>query len=41
MTSVIRNPEHAAEVATSGATPLVADVERLSVEEIAALHSRP
>ena len=28
VTSVIRNPEHAAEVATSGATPLVADVER-------------
>jgi uncharacterized protein YbjT (DUF2867 family) len=37
VTSVIRNPEHAAEVAASGASPRVADVESLSVEELAAL----
>ena len=37
VTSVIRNPGHAAEVAGSGASPLVADVESLSVDEVAAL----
>lgn len=37
VTAVIRNPEHADEVAATGATPLVADLERLEVPEIADL----
>src|SRR5699024_7502631 len=37
VTSVIRNPDHEAEVAASGATPVVADVESLDVDGIAAL----
>ena len=37
VTSVIRNAEHGAEVAASGASPLVADVESLSVDELSAL----
>jgi uncharacterized protein YbjT (DUF2867 family) len=37
VTSVIRNPEHVAEVAASGASPRVADVETLSVDELSAL----
>ena len=37
VTSVIRNPAHSAEVAATGATPKVADVEALSVDELAAL----
>lgn len=36
VTSWIRNPEHAADVAESGAKPLVLDVENASREEIAA-----
>ncbi|MGV7904346.1 NAD(P)H-binding protein, partial [Mycobacterium kansasii] len=36
VTSWIRNPEHAADVATTGAKPLVLDVEHASREEIAA-----
>lgn len=36
VTSLFRNPEHEAEVAATGATPVVADVEHQSVEEIAA-----
>lgn len=36
-TAVIRNPDHAAEVRAAGAEPLVADVERLGTDEIAAL----
>jgi uncharacterized protein YbjT (DUF2867 family) len=35
VTSVVRNPEHAAEVAATGAAPLVADVETLSTDELA------
>ncbi len=35
VTSVIRNPEHADEVAATGAAPLVADVETLSTDELA------
>lgn len=35
--AIIRNPEHQAEVAERGATPVVADVERLSTQELAAL----
>ena len=35
VTSIIRNPDHAAEVAVQGATPLVADVETLSAQELA------
>ena len=37
VTSVIRNPAHAAEVAATGATPVVADVEALGVEELSTL----
>ena len=37
VTSVIRNPDHSAEVAATGAAPLVADVESLSVDELADL----
>ena len=36
VTSWIRNPEHAADVAATGAKPLVLDVEHASREEIAA-----
>ena len=35
--SVIRNAEHSADVSATGATPVVADVETLSVAELAAL----
>lgn len=35
--SVIRNPDHAGEVAGAGANPVVADVEALEVNELAAL----
>lgn len=35
--SVIRNAEHSADVSATGATPVVADVEALSVSELAAL----
>ncbi|WP_068266538.1 SDR family oxidoreductase [Janibacter limosus] len=35
VTSVIRNPGHAAEVQAAGATPVVADVEQLDVDGIA------
>lgn len=35
VTSIIRNPDHAAEVADHGATPVVADVEFLSADELA------
>jgi uncharacterized protein YbjT (DUF2867 family) len=37
VTSVIRNPEHIAEVETTGAHALVADLEQLDTEEISAL----
>lgn len=37
VTSVVRNPEHQSVVAATGATPLVADVERLDVGQIAAV----
>lgn len=37
VTSVIRNPDHQADVAATGAEPLVADVQALSTDEIAAL----
>jgi uncharacterized protein YbjT (DUF2867 family) len=36
VTGLIRNPEHAAEVSEAGASPVVCDLERASVEEIAA-----
>lgn len=35
VTSVVRNADHAADVAATGATPLVADVERLDVDGLA------
>jgi uncharacterized protein YbjT (DUF2867 family) len=35
VTSLIRNPDHATEVSEYGATPLVADVEALSAQELA------
>ncbi len=37
VTSVVRNPEHRSVVAATGAAPLVADVERLDVGQIAAV----
>lgn len=37
VTSIFRNPGHSAEVAETGARPLVADVEKLDTEAIAAL----
>jgi uncharacterized protein YbjT (DUF2867 family) len=36
VTGLVRNPEHTAEVAEAGASPVVCDLERASVEEIAA-----
>jgi uncharacterized protein YbjT (DUF2867 family) len=35
VTGVIRNPDHAAEVAAAGAAPLVADIETMDVDAIA------
>lgn len=35
--SIVRNPDHVADIANVGATPLVADIENLDVEKIAAL----
>ena len=35
--AIIRNPEHAADVAATGATPVVADIETLDVEGLADL----
>lgn len=35
--AVIRNPDHADEVAATGATPVVADVEKLDTDEIAGI----
>ncbi|MDR6320678.1 SDR family oxidoreductase [Actinoplanes couchii] len=35
VTAVIRNPDHATEVAATGAIPLVADVERLDADTLA------
>lgn len=37
VTSVIRNPDHTAEVEATGATALVADIETLDTERLAAL----
>ena len=37
VTSLIRNPDHAREVEEAGATPVVADVEQLDVDGIAAV----
>jgi uncharacterized protein YbjT (DUF2867 family) len=37
VTSIVRNPEHAADVEQAGATAVVADAERLGVEDIAEL----
>lgn len=37
VTSVFRNPDHTDDVEQTGATPVVADVEKLSVEELAEL----
>lgn len=34
VTSIIRNPDHAADVAAMGATPLVLDIENASLDEI-------
>ncbi|MDQ2669510.1 MAG: SDR family oxidoreductase [Gemmatimonadota bacterium] len=34
VTSVIRNPEHEVDVATTGAAPLVADIEQLDTEQL-------
>lgn len=37
VTALIRNPDHVADVAQTGATPVVADVEQLSTEQLADL----
>lgn len=37
VTAVVRNPEHRAEVAATGADPVVADIEQLDVDQMAAL----
>lgn len=37
VTSVVRNPDHTAEVGATGAVPLVADVENASTDELASL----
>ena len=37
VTSVIRNPDHRADVERTGASPLVADIESLDTEQLAAL----
>lgn len=37
VTAVVRNPDHAADVEADGATPLVADVQSLSTDELAGL----
>lgn len=37
VTSLIRNPDHSADVALEGGTPQVADVERLNTEQLASL----
>lgn len=37
VSAIIRNPDHAGEVAATGAEPVVADVEQLGVEEITEL----
>lgn len=39
VTALIRNPDHAAAVVAAGATPLVADIENLSTEQITDLTS--
>lgn len=39
VTAVIRNPDHAEEVRAAGATPLIADIERLSTEQFVDLIS--
>ncbi|WP_067697814.1 SDR family oxidoreductase [Nocardia jejuensis] len=39
VSSLFRNPEHAEEVASTGAVPVVADIENLSAEKIAELVS--
>lgn len=39
VTAVIRNADHEAEVAATGATPVVADIERLDTEQLANLLS--
>jgi len=36
VTSIIRNPDHRDDVAATGATPVVADVEHLTTDELAA-----
>jgi uncharacterized protein YbjT (DUF2867 family) len=37
VTSVFRNPDHASDVAATGATPVVADIERLDTDALAGL----
>ncbi|MEX1079966.1 MAG: SDR family oxidoreductase [Homoserinimonas sp.] len=39
VTSLIRNPDHTAEVEATGATPVMADVETLSTEDLAGVIS--
>lgn len=37
VTAVVRNPAHEAEVAATGATPLVADIERFDLDQLTSL----
>jgi uncharacterized protein YbjT (DUF2867 family) len=37
VSSVFRNPDHADDVAATGATPVIADIERLDVDELTSL----
>ncbi|WP_314855967.1 NAD(P)H-binding protein [uncultured Microbacterium sp.] len=39
VTAVVRNPAHEAEVAATGATPLVADIERFDLDQLTSLES--
>ncbi|HOQ21230.1 MAG TPA: NAD(P)H-binding protein [Microbacterium sp.] len=39
VTAVVRNPAHEADVAATGATPLVADIERFDLDQLTSLES--
>lgn len=39
VTAMVRNPAHEAEVAATGATPLVADIERFDLDQLTSLES--
>lgn len=39
VTAVVRNPAHEADIAATGATPLVADIERFDLDQLTSLES--